>query len=232
MRRTPMIHATGAVLVVGQIALAQSLYERTAEPQEGRVAESAPAVEGPPELVQVSLFAVEPPEPRRFQQHDLVTIIVSERTRYDRSIESETEKRFDQDFNVGEFIDLLELLQLRVVPEDGVPVGANLGSDTQFEAEATLSQEDEMTDRLGARVIEAKPNGTLLLEARRTLVTDDSEVVVVLSGYCRSEDITDSNTVQSNQLYDMVLNVQNAGEIRRSTQKGVITKLLETLFNF
>ncbi len=211
---------------------AQSLYERTGEPPEGRSTPQALNPSGPPQLTEVSLFAVEPPEARQFQEHDLITIIVSERTKYDRSLESETEKKFDQGFDVNEFIDLLELLELRVVPEDGVPVGVDLGADTKFEAEATMTQEDEMTDRLGARVVEAKPNGTLLLEAKRTLITDDSEVVVVLSGYCRAEDVTDSNTVQSNQLYDMVLNVQNAGEIRRSTEKGVITRMLETLFNF
>lgn len=235
--RTWVLSAGAIALLTGTPrGVAQSLYERESPPpRDEGIADRAAAPDhgaDPQSLAAVSLLAVEPPEPRIYVKNDLITIIVSERTIYDRSVETESEKSVGITADVSEFIDLLELLQLRVVNEDGVPVAVDLGVDNQFEGEGTFEQEDRMTDRITARVLEVKPNGTLLLEAKRSLVTDDSEFVLTMSGSCRSEDITVSNTVQSNQLYDMVLQVENSGELRRTTSKGVITRLLETLFHF
>ena len=83
-----------------------------------------------------------------------------------------------------------------------------------------------------ARVLEVKPNGTLLLEARRSIKTDREEALVVISGICRPDDVTVSNTVQSNQMYDMRLDVQNTGDVKNTADKGLITRILEGMFNF
>jgi flagellar L-ring protein precursor FlgH len=221
--------------LAGSPAGAQSLFERSSNAsssQDSGADQRASRVPVAQDLQNVSLFAIQPPEPRTFQQNDLVTIIVSERTRYDRSVETESEKKLDMGIDIDQFVDLLELFEFRVVDEDGVPVGIDLGANNKFEGEGTFEQEDRMTDRITARVLDVKPNGTLVLEAKRSLSTDGSEFVLTLSGVCRSEDITDANTVQSNELFDMRLDVQNSGELRRTTEKGVITRLLETLFYF
>lgn len=224
----------GAVVVLlhaGAPVGAQSLYERASDvPDDLR--SGARTVSVAPGLTDVSLFAILPPEPRTYVQNDLVTIVVSERTRYDRSVETESEKRSNMRIDVDQFVDLIKLLELQVVDETGVPVGIDLSTRNKFEGEGTFEQEDRMTDRITARVLDVKPNGTLLLEARRSLTTDGSDFVLTLTGICRSEDITDANTVQSNQMFDMRLDLQNSGELRRTTEKGVITRLLETIFFF
>jgi len=38
--------------------------------------------------------------------------------------------------------------------------------------------------------------------------------------------------VQSNQLYDLALRVENEGEIRKTTKPGLIKQAMDLLFNF
>lgn len=215
---------------------AQSLYERPALLVPGERTQVAPEQTDPtgaPPLAEVSLMVVEPPKPREFQEHDLVTIIVSERTKLDRKLDNYAEKKYDNEIAFEKFIDLVSLLEFRIdnIEQDRLPEVA-LQSRSKIDAKAKTKQEDELTDRLTARVLEVKPNGTLVLEARRSWTTDEDATVVTLSGICRSEDVTDKNTIQSNQMFDVNMNVQNTGEMRRSTKKGLIPRVLETIFNF
>src|SRR5690349_14233185 len=56
--------------------------------------------ETPSALREVSLFALPPIEPRKFEQHDLVQIIVRETSKAVSSHELETKKKFDLDGQV------------------------------------------------------------------------------------------------------------------------------------
>lgn len=228
------------MVVVGGIASAsargQSLYERPAASASVERSTPAPAradSTGAPPLSEVSLLAVEAPKPRQFQENDLITIIVSERSLLDRKLETDNEKTYDQNIAFTKFLDVIALLGQRVEPTSAerLPQVA-IKVDNSFEGDSQTKQQDKLTDRLTARVLEAKPNGTLVLEARRSWTTDEDLTVITLSGICRGEDVTDKNTVQSNQMFDVTMNVQNSGEMRRTNKKGIIPRVLETIFNF
>lgn len=185
-------------------------------------------------LSEVSLYAIEAPPLREFAENDLVTIIISERSKTERNQKLDAKKEYDLEAKITAWIRLMELLELRAVPdgksESELPsVGAELSTD--FKGDGKYGREDKLTDRIQARVVEVKPNGTLLIEARRSIQTDEEVQEVVLSGLCRQEDVTDANTVQSNQLYDLRLNVQNAGEVKKAGEKGLIPRVLDGLFN-
>jgi flagellar L-ring protein precursor FlgH len=81
-------------------------------------------------------------------------------------------------------------------------------------------------------VIEVKPNGTLVLESKTVVRSDNEEQVITLSGICRPDDISQTNTVQSSQMFGLDLNIQNAGDIKNTANKGVIPRVLDALFNF
>ncbi len=216
-------------LLVGQ-ADAQSLFEADAPVAiEGR-----PTTGPAPELKAVGLYVIEPPEPRVFQENDQITIIVSERNKLERSQTLETEKDYQINAAVEQFIDLTKLLEARLnVQEesDELPmIGA--GFSTETENEGTYEREDTLTARVTARVVEVKPNGILLIEARTTTITDEEMQTITLAGFCRQEDVTIANTVQSNQLYDMTLNIQHDGQVRSAAKKGLIPSFLDAIFGF
>lgn len=190
---------------------------------------------GAPSLEAISLYAIEAPAAKEFAEHDLVTIIISERSKTERNQKLDAKKEYDLDAKMTAWVRLLELLEARAVPDGKVgaelpAVGAQFSTD--FKGDGKYNREDKLTDRIQARVVEVKPNGTLLVEARRTITTDKEGQEVVLSGMCRTEDVTEANTIQSNQLYDLTLNVQNKGDVKDASKKGLIPQVLDTLFNF
>jgi len=228
------------MLAAASTASAQSLYEIGRPDSDAIRGTSAVAEIGPPvapdagvALQEASLFVITPPEPRTFQENDLVTVIVSERSKADRSQTVETEKEYDIEGQLSNFLDLSELLKGRFVDDDDdnfPQIGLDLKNE--FKGEGDYERSDTITDRITARVVEVKPNGTLLLEARRMIKTDDEVQVATLSGVCRQLDITNRNTVQSNQLFDMTLIVENEGMIRKTTKPGFIKQAMDLLFNF
>lgn len=187
-------------------------------------------------LATASYLAVPLPEPRQFAVHDLVTIIIREATENNSAHELDTEKEFELKGEISDFpsLQLEDLLQFQMrsssASED--PPKVRIKAENDFTGEAELKQRDTFVSRITARIVDVKPNGTLVLEARRFIQTDDEQMEVLLTGTCRKDDITIDNTVLSTQLYDMRLKKHHKGEMRKATKKGILTKFFEALFNF
>jgi flagellar L-ring protein precursor FlgH len=217
------------MLMAAPMAWSQSLYVR--EPDAAAVARAAdePGVE----RAKASLISAPPPEPRTILKHDIVHIVVSESTR----VKSEHDKNTDKDASISAevttFPELLEFLEFRFKAGDDrdLPkVGAS--ADREYDAEGEYERKDSITARIAATVLEVKPNGTILLEARQRIDTDGEIQTMVLSGFCREEDVSAANTVFSYQLADLRLVRQTEGDLRRNADKGIITKIFEAIFAF
>ncbi len=189
-----------------------------------------------PHISRTSVAAVRLPEPRTFAVHDLVTIIVRESIENESDSEIETEKSTSLQGIISAFpnLRLSDLAKFQLKPsrfDQGTPQ-LDLSFDSEFEGEGAYERRDTFTTRITSRVIDIKPNGTLVLEARKFIRSDDESVNVILTGTCRKEDITVDNTILSTEIYDLRLTKEHDGELRRATKKGWITKLFEAIFNF
>ncbi len=175
-----------------------------------------------------SFYFVPPPEPKVIQKHDLVQIIIREESESKHEGTTDLKKEMALEAKVEEWVSLT----LRNLELDGGPIGADapsikLNGKRNFKGEGTAERNDSITARIQAEVLDVKPNGTLILQARKTLKTDDDEVRLILSGTCRVEDVTADNTVLSTQLYDMELEKVTKGGVTQSTKRGWLPKLLD-----
>ena len=238
-----------AVLALGMAghaaAQSSSLYveepERVASPQtappgvaaqpRGRTAEDPLA----PALASHSLVAVTLPEPRRFAVHDLIFVTVREssESRFDGTLETEKEGEIGGEVTAFPSMTLQDLFELRFqsreLGENRPRVAAEF--DKEFEGEGEMTRSDTMTARVAARVIDIRPNGNLILEARKHIRTDEESVTLLLTGTCRPQDVNPDNTLESFKLYDLHLHKITDGEVRNAAKKGVITKFFDALFN-
>lgn len=181
-----------------------------------------------------SYIAVQIPEPRQYIENDLVTIIIRESFKTDLTASLDTEKEMNLEGEITDIIELEKLLELVVEPDplaSGTPrIGVDMSNE--FEGDGNYSRSESMTGRITARIADVKPNGTLVLEAKQTIVHDKEELVVILTGTCRAADITVDNTVLSTELYDLHMNKQHSGELKKTTKKGFLTNFFEAVFNF
>jgi hypothetical protein len=139
-------------------------------------------------------------------------------------LETEVESMFEGQMANMPFLEDQVLQQFE--PELGVE-DAN-----EYTGEGEYARSESITGRVQAEIIDVKPNGNLVLEARKQLRSDGESMTLVLTGTVRVEDVAADNTVLSSELYDLRLNRDSEGALRRSTEKELLTRVLETLFPF
>ena len=189
-----------------------------------------------PAIASASFSAVRVPEPRTFSRHDLVTIVIRESTETDLRATLSTEKDVSVDGEISDLprFQLHELLNLQLRPNEfgaGKPA-VGIGFNNQFDGDGSYGRRESITGRVTAEIIDIKPNGMLVLEARKQIVTDDEALDLVLTGMCRPQDVDVDNTVLSTKIHNLHLDKQHDGELRRSTRKGWLTRIIDTVFNF
>lgn len=181
----------------------------------------------------VSRFIVESPKAKAIEVHDLVTIIINESSKQSSQQKLDTKTDSGLRGSLKDFPDLGKLLEAELTNGASSPVATvDVSGGDNFKGDAKYERNDRFTDRISAVVIDVKPNGTLVLEARRTVTKDDEVQTVVLSGMCRREDVTNANSVLSSQLADMTLTVTNEGELNQANKPGWITRAFRTIFDF
>jgi len=183
-------------------------------------------------LTAISFFSVPETKPRMIKKHDLVTIIVDENSQYSSNGTTALQKEADFDAKVTAMVRLsLSRLDLS---ENSVNTNPEIGTTgtRDFNGTGAVNRTDTLTTRLTAEVLDVKPNGTLVLQARQHIKTDDEEQTMILSGTCRVEDVTPDNTVLSTQMFDKDVSNTNKGAVRDSTKRGWVPKLLDVVNPF
>ncbi len=184
-------------------------------------------------LSDVSMHYILPPDARVIKQHDIITIIIDENSSTTSSQSLDTKKDSSSSADLGTILDYMKLLELRL--EQGRTENTSLidlSTARKYKGEGDYERKDKFTARISARVLEVKPNGTLVLEARKSIARDSEVSMLVLSGYAREEDITQQNTILSSQLADLKIDLQNEGDVKEASEKGLITRVLDTVFAF
>lgn len=184
-------------------------------------------------LYNVSLTAVVPPPPRSFKVHDLVTIIVEETSRQQADQTGKSEKTYSIDADVNSILDPMELLELRLRSSsiDDLEL-LRAAARRKFDGKGTYTRNDTFQMKIQAEIIDVKPNGTVTIEARKYVDKNGETMSTVLSGVARISDITQNNSILSSQIADLTLVTKSTGEVDKSAKKGVIARVLETIFAF
>jgi flagellar L-ring protein precursor FlgH len=176
---------------------------------------------------------IKEPDVRVIKKHDIITIIIDENSSTTSSQKLETEKASNSSANINALVNWLQLLELRI--EQGGITDTDLidlSTSRDFAGEGDYERKDRFTARISAKVLEVKPNGTLVLEATKRIARDTETSVLVLSGLAREEDITQQNTILSSQLADLNLILENEGDLKEAAEKGLITRVLDSVFAF
>jgi flagellar L-ring protein precursor FlgH len=175
-----------------------------------------------------SLTAVKVKPPRKYKVHDLITIVIREQRKFESDADLETKKRFDVQSQLEAFFKPVEGTLGAAGFRHGRP-NVDFGFNNRVKNESDVGREDSFTTRVTGEIIDIKPNGNLVIQAKATTTFDEEETVITLTGVARATDVTADNTVLSTQLSDKVIDVQNAGAVRDGSRRGWVTKVLDLL---
>jgi flagellar L-ring protein FlgH len=180
------------------------------------------------------IFEVEDIAPREFSIHDLVTIVISESSKSKSTADAKADKDYSMQAEIAAFMTLdptsLAGGPVQVDP-DSLPV-FDVSGNKSFKGKGNYTRSDDFTARVTAEIVEIRPNGLLVLEARREIVNDGESQIISLSGICRPEDVDGANQVLSQRVADAVIRKTTTGQLRDTSEKGAIAKLLDAIFAF
>jgi len=224
----------GAMFGSHASALAQTgsvLAQRKANPSPPPPTDVDPALA----LQTFSWFTVPQPQPVVWRKHDHVQIIIRETSTARSQQKIDTSKEYDIKGEIKDFPQLTinDILQgVLKASENSSPAKLELNYENEFKGDGRYSRTDDLSARVTAEVIEVWPNGHLVVEARTVIQTDEEVSTILLSGVCDPNQVSSAGTILSNQLFDLRVIKMHEGQLKKTTKKGFIPRVLETIFAF
>ncbi|WP_121763612.1 flagellar basal body L-ring protein FlgH [Helicobacter burdigaliensis] len=111
--------------------------------------------------------------------------------------------------------------------------GINTGNNTStFAGTGTQNRQETFTTTIAARIIKVLQNGNYFIEGSREVLINGEKQVIHLSGVVRPTDIARNNTIESQYIADAKIMYDTQGELKRTTEKGWGTKLIQSIWPF
>lgn len=151
---------------------------------------------------------------------DILTVIVDEKTLADFKASTQASKSDSNSVNAQFFIGLLDSLFKPITT----------GANSQVGGDGQTSQSSRMTATMSTVVKQVMPNGNLVIEGRRSLITNKQTQTIVFSGIVRPSDISPNNTVRSVNVAEAEIKMDGTGLISQRQRKGILTQIIDWLF--
>jgi flagellar L-ring protein FlgH len=161
---------------------------------------------------------------------DILTIIVQENNSATKDNSTQTSKKTGMDSSISSF--LYGPSASGFLTKGGKYPALKLDSKTDFDGGGKINNTERITARISVRVIDALPNGNLVVEGTRQTSFGGESQDAVLRGVVRSEDVTANNTVLSYNVADATIKYVSRGTVSDSQRKGWLGKVWDKVTPF
>lgn len=173
---------------------------------------------------------IDNPPLRKVRVHDIITVVVDEKSEVTQDSRFNRQRNAILKAQLREFIRIDDMFRLKPAAKDSPTIDTQLRS--QLNSFGVANSREGMKYRIAATVVDVLPNGTLILEARKTIQTNSEVWEYSLTGRIRSEDVQANNTVLSENVADLAIAKNETGKIKDSTKRGHLLKLYDALLPF
>lgn len=177
---------------------------------------------------------ISPPPPRPFKKHDLIQVIVVERSRGTSRAELRTDKRTRWETEFDDFVrfDTSAKGNRRLR-------AAELADDPRIDIDARFRQDDlgrttrefELQFTVQAEVVDVRPNGNLVIQAKRRRTVNEETEVIKLTGEVAPGDVTPLG-VRSDKIANLDIQYEGVGSVSAATKRGLLAQILDFLWPF
>ncbi|MCA9247285.1 MAG: flagellar basal body L-ring protein FlgH [Planctomycetales bacterium] len=173
-----------------------------------------------------SLIYRQPKPLKKLQMHDLVTVVVSLNSRMLSEGDAESRKTASINAVLADWIGL-DGLALRPDPQSAGDPKINGSVNSLFRAESDIETRNTLTFTIQAEVIDLRPNGNLVIEARQEVTENDETWEKSLTGIIRREDVNPDNTIESDKVADLQVFKRERGIVRDGYRHGWLLKIYD-----
>ena len=193
---------------------------------------SQPSAQRPPLLTEASWYYRPPISPRTFRHNDIVTIRVDEIARMQAEGNSESRRNTLYDALLKDWIRFVGLDTIKPNRQADGDQRIQGSTNQLYRADASLESRQSFTFNIAARVVDVRPSGELVLEARKVFEFDDNVWEYEVTGACRPIDITADNVVLSKDLLDLQVKKMERGRLRDGYKRGWFSRFVDTVSPF
>ena len=162
---------------------------------------------------------------------DVLTVLIIEEATSSKDNEKTTDKQYQFNGSAQVGSPLVDGRSPWGWTNASVPAWS-LDTKRSFSGKGTMDNKDQLSAKVAVCVTEVLPNGNLLIEGKRTLVVQEEQLEMVLTGIVRPEDVTGDNTVESTRVADASITYHSTGTIAKNQNAGLISRLVDWINPF
>ncbi len=110
--------------------------------------------------------------------------------------------------------------------------GHRLFVRSEMSCEGDVERKDSFLTKIAATIVDVKPNGNLVLEAKRYIQTDEEKISMTLTGTVRPADVAVDNSVSSSNVADLAVTKTTKGIARDGQKRGWLVRLFQAISPF
>ena len=237
MKKTHLLLATALIVVTG---CSQHVVDPEIDFKPPEYVEQLPAKETHDSLdAQGSLFGKgDNPlfsDHKAMHVHDIVTVVIAEQA---TSSTSNTKALNETDatslgggvFSAAGGSDTTDDIVNKLNRATNIGFAANTAN--AFNGSGQAAHNNTFSTTVSARVIKILSNGNYFVSGRREILVDGEKQIIQLSGVIRPFDIDQNNQISSAQMADAKIMYKTEGDIKRATEQGWGTKLVQAMWPF
>jgi len=171
---------------------------------------------------------------RDFKVHDIISIVVAESAQATTDEKAQTEKKNDKtSLLINNYLKLkTKGTQVSLTGSTPENLELDMTGDKKAQGQGGSDRTDSIRTKLAAEVVDIKPNGNLVLEAKHTFTKQREKTTITLSGLVRPADVGVDNTVFSYNVADADIRYESAGPITDANKRGWLSKILDKIWPF
>lgn len=210
-----------SLVITGFVALGTPVWG-----QSGSLLRSSGSGNSPLTIDRASWTYQPPPEPRTLREHDLITVLVDEKTQVLAEGEMDRRKQTHAKFTLKDWV-LLRAWNLIPDPQSAGDPTIYGDMENKYRAQSDLESREAMKLRVACEVVDVRPNGNLVIEGRRIIQVNDDTWEISLIGTIDPEAILPDNTILSENVANLRLIKREAGHVRDGYRRGWMTRWID-----
>jgi flagellar L-ring protein precursor FlgH len=178
----------------------------------------------------VSWTFIDVPEPRIVHVHDIVTIVVDEKAEITANSRYNRTRNISLKAELKEFMRINQEGNLGNAAENQPTIDSALNERAQTSGQST--DQEGVRYRIAAMVVDIRPNGNLVLEARKSVRSNHDTWHYRLTGEVPSDKVNRDGTTLSENIYDLNIQRDSDGKVSNSTGLKWGSRLYDIVFPF
>jgi flagellar L-ring protein precursor FlgH len=165
-----------------------------------------------------------PPESeyRELQINDIITVLVDYRSSMISEGDAEARRNLTFTAVLAEWL-AFDGNDLYPAPQGNGDPTIDGSLQSQYRTEAEMELRDALTFKIAAAVVDIRPNGNLVIEARREIRINEEVWMQSLTGVVRRQSIGPDRTVRSDEVAEMRIEKREKGFVNDSYTRGWFT---------